>query len=127
MTSTSGRPVSGSIVCSTVAVISIRYDVSSHWFHSAKTALSSAAEAESAREKIVGFGDELHVAVLDSVVHHVDKIAGAPQTHVLDALRSIIGQRRNCAQDGRERLPRLVRSARHAARTAKRSLLAAGH
>jgi len=34
-------------------------------------------EVEAALEDVVGLGDELHVAVLDAVVDHLDVVAGA--------------------------------------------------
>ena len=50
ITSTSGRPVSGSTAASTAAVISIRYDFSSPWFHSRKISCSSVAVRPSPRD-----------------------------------------------------------------------------
>jgi hypothetical protein len=52
MTSTSGLPVSGSMALSTAAVISIRYDLSSPVFHSAKTSASSGADIPRPRERM---------------------------------------------------------------------------
>ena len=34
-------------------------------------------EADAVPEQVVGLGDELHVGVLDAVVHHLDEVAGA--------------------------------------------------
>ena len=35
-------------------------------------------QAADSLEHIVGLADELHVAILDAVVHHLDEIAGTP-------------------------------------------------
>ena len=47
--------------------------------------VSACAEAEPAVQDVVGLGDELHVAVLDAVVDHLDEVPGAVGTDVRDA------------------------------------------
>ena len=47
------------------------------------------AEAEGAVQHVISFGDELHVAVLDAVVHHLDEVPGAVGTDVGDARAGI--------------------------------------
>ena len=47
------------------------------------------AQAEAVLEQLVGFADELHVAVLDAVVHHLDVVAGAVFAHPVAAGRAV--------------------------------------
>src|SRR5580658_1465500 len=46
-------------------------------------------QADGVPEQVVGFGDELHVGVLDAVVHHLDEVAGAVGADVGAAGRSV--------------------------------------
>ena len=95
ITSTSGCFVSGSMTLQTCAVSSTRNDSSVPRFHSAKTSpICGVLEAEAAVQHVVDLGDDLHVAVLDAVVHHLHEMAGAVGTHVRDA-RAGIGLRRD--------------------------------
>ncbi len=81
--------------------------------------------AGAAADEVVRLGDELHVGVLDAVVHHLDEVAGAVVADVRDA-RLALGDRGDRAQDGAERDPRLVRAAGHERRAEEGALLAAG-
>ena len=74
----------------------------------------------------VGLADELHVAVLDAVVHHLHVVAGAVRAHVA-AARLALGDGRDLRVDRRERLPAFVRTARHDARAFQRAFLPAAH
>ncbi len=114
ITSTSGWPVEASTWRSTSAVISIRYDSSSPLFHSAKISAISARPrlAGAATDEVVGLGDQLHVGVLDAVVHHLDEVTGAVVADVGDA-RLALGDRGDRLQDRSERDPGLVGAAGH--------------
>ncbi len=84
-------------------------------------------QAESARQQVVRLGDQLHVAVLDPVVHHLHEVAGAARAHVLHAGLAVVGLGRDGAEDRRQCLPRLDLPARHDARPPERALLTARH
>ena len=60
----------------------------------------------------VGFADELHVTVFDSVVHHFDVVTGAVRAHVT-ATRFAIHLSGDFAENRRDDFPRLARPARH--------------
>src|SRR5205085_3081042 len=60
----------------------------------------------------VGLADQLHVAVLDAVVDHLDVMAGPIRSHV-SAAGLAIHLRRDLAENRRDDLPRIARSARH--------------
>ena len=76
--------------------------------------------------QVVGLGDELHVAVLDAVVHHLHVVAGAARAHVLHARLAVVGLGGDRAEDRRERVPRRRAAAGHDGRTAQRAFFAAG-
>ncbi len=76
-------------------------------------------------EQVVGLGDELHVGVLDAVVHHLDEVPRAVRADVRTA-RLPVDLRRNALQQRAERLVGLGRAARHDARAVQRALLATG-
>jgi hypothetical protein len=76
-------------------------------------------------QQIVGLGDELHVGVLDTVVDHLDEVAGTVGADVRHA-RLALGLGRDRRQDRPERLVRLGRAARHDARAVECALLATG-
>ena len=46
-------------------------------------------ESQAALQQVVGFADQLHIAVLDAVVHHLDVVAGAVFAYPVAAGRSI--------------------------------------
>ena len=107
MTSTSGLPVLASTWPSTSAVISIRKESRSPLFHSAKTsAICGCGQAEPVAQQVVGLGDQLHVGVLDAVVHHLDEVAGAVGADV-GAARLAVDLRGDLFQHRAERLVRL--------------------
>ncbi len=83
ITSTSGLPVLASIWRSTSAVISTRKLSRSPVFHSVNTsAISRRGQAQPVAQQLVGLADELHVGVLDAVVHHLHEVAGAVRADV---------------------------------------------
>ena len=90
------------------------------------SANSAVVETEHAAQDRVGLADELHVAVLDSVVHHLDVMAGAIRSHVA-AAGLAIDLRRDPGEDGRDNLPRGARPAGHERRAFERALFAAGN
>ena len=77
----------------------------------------------------VGLADQLHVAVLDAVVHHLHVVACAARTHPVAAgdvaLGPDLGGDR--LEDRLHEGPGRLRAARHQARALERALLAAGH
>ena len=80
----------GSLTAKICAVISIRYDLREVWFQSSKMPRKLVGvEAEGAVQQVVSFGDELHVAVLDAVVHHLDEVPGAVGSDMGDARAGI--------------------------------------
>ena len=74
----------------------------------------------------VGFADQLHVAVLDSVVHHFDVMTGAIRSHVT-AAGFAIDLRGDLAEDRRDDFPRFARAAGHERRAFERAFFAAGN
>ena len=93
ITSTSGLPVSASTWRSTSAVISIRYDSSSPRVPLGEDVGDlGGGLAGAAADQVVGLGDQLHVGVLDAVVHHLHEVAGAVVADVRDA-RLALGDR----------------------------------
>ena len=100
------------------AVISMRYDFSSPLFHSAKMSCRSRRSTDRAPrlQHVVGLGDQLHVAVLDAVVHHLHVVPRAERAHILDARLAVVGLGGHRQEDRRERVPRLARAAGHDAR-----------
>ena len=128
MRSTSGLPVSLSTRSSTRAVISTRYERSSPSFHVGKDVRDFAGgHAGGARQHVVDLGDELHVAVLDAVVHHLDVVARTARPHVGHARLAVFGLCRHRAENRRERVPRLARPSGHHRRPSQRAFFAAGH
>ncbi len=80
--------------------------------------------AEHLAHDVVRLGDELHVAVLDAVVHHLDEVPGAARPDVGHA-RAVVHLRRDGLPDGADLLVRLAVPARHQRRPPQRTLLAA--
>ena len=78
-------------------------------------------------EQVVGLADELHVAVLDAVVHHLDVVARAILADPVAAGRAVF----DLGGDGLEDLlhvrPRCRISAGHDGRAAARAFFAAGN
>ena len=82
-------------------------------------------EADGVPEQVVGLGDELHVGVLDAVVHHLDEVAGAVRADVR-AARDAVHVRADRLQHRAEGLVGLLRAAGHDRGAVQRALLAAG-
>jgi hypothetical protein len=77
-------------------------------------------------EQAVGLADELHVAVLDAVVHHLHVVAGAARADVNDAGLAVhLG--RDALEDRLHHFPRGKRPARHDRRALARAFFAARH
>ena len=76
-------------------------------------------------QQVVRLGDELHVGVLDAVVHHLDEVAGAVRADV-GAARHAVDLGRDLLEDRAEGLVRLLGPAGHDRRAEQRALLAAG-
>jgi hypothetical protein len=81
--------------------------------------------ARAAADQVVGLGDQLHVGVLDAVVHHLHEMPRAIVSDMGDA-RLVLGDRGDRSQDRAEGDPRLVRTAGHDRRAQQCALLAAG-
>ena len=95
-------------------------------FHSAKTsAISGAVLPEPVAQQLVGLADQLHVGVLDAVVHHLDEVPGAVGADV-GAAGHAVDVRGDLLEQRAERLVGLGRAARHDRRAVERALLAAG-
>ena len=90
------------------------------------SASSRAGRPAAAVQDVVDLGDELHVAVFDAVVHHLHVVPGALRSHVIDARLAVFGLGGDGAEDRRQRVPRLLRSARHDRRAEQRSFFAPG-
>ncbi len=82
------------------------------------------AEVQRRLENGVGLADELHVAVLDAVVHHFDVVTGAVGSHVT-AAGLALGDSRDLRVDGSDRLPAFLRAAGHDGRALERALFTA--
>ncbi len=119
------RPVSGSERVKMSAVISIRYDSSSPRFQSLKTSCRlGIVQPQAAVQDIVGFGDELHVAILDAVMHHLDVVTGTARPHVSHA-RLVIDLGADGLENGFDQFPGFGLAAGHDGRTPQRALFAA--
>jgi hypothetical protein len=74
---------------------------------------------------VVRLGDELHIAVLDAIVHHLDIVAGATRPHIGDAGLSL-GLGGDGLKDRLDHLVRLGLAAGHDGRPPEGALFAAG-
>lgn len=74
---------------------------------------------------MVGLGDELHVGVLDAVVHHLDEVVEAPSGPTCEVQGAVGGLGGDLLQQRAEGGVRLLRAAGHDARAEQRALLAA--
>jgi hypothetical protein len=81
-------------------------------------------QAEAAVQHVVGLRDELHVAVLDAVVHHLDEMPGPVGTDVRHA-RSGLRLRRDGLEHVLDPRPRRGGAARHDRRAEARAFFAA--
>jgi hypothetical protein len=88
------------------------------------------AQSQALFHELIGFGDDLHVAILDAVVHHFDEVAGAVFTHPVaagHAERIPLGDpRRDRLEDRLDVRPGRGRAAGHQGWPMPRALLAAG-
>ena len=126
ITSTSGLPVSASVLPSTVAVISIRNDSRSPLFQSSKMRLDRRhVEPDAEAQQVVGLGDQLHVGVLDAVVDHLHVVARAVGADV-GAARLAVDLRGDRGEDLLDLAVGVALAARHDRRAEQRALLAAG-
>src|SRR5262249_38666148 len=80
-----------------------------------------------AAEEVVALADELHVAVLDAVVDHLDVMARAFVADPVAARRAIGGLGSDRLKDRLEVRPRCGIAAGHDRRPLEGALLAAGH
>ena len=128
-TSTSGWPRVGiHRRGSTCAVISTRNDSSGPWFQLVEhVADRRRRQAEAAVQHVVRLGDELHVAVLDAVVHHLDEVARRRRGPRASRRRPASVFAAIASSTSRIARPRLVGAARHQRRAEPRALLAARH
>ena len=83
--------------------------------------------AQSPRHQLVGLADELHVAVLDPVVDHLDEMAGPVRTHPVAAGRPVFHLGGRGLENLLHVLPRGGMTAGHDGRSVKRPFLSAGH
>ncbi len=81
--------------------------------------------AGAAADQVVRLRDQLHVGVLDAVVHHLHEMPGAIVADMGDA-RLTLRDRRDALQDRSQGDPGLVRTAGHDRRAVQGALLAAG-
>ena len=81
--------------------------------------------AEPVAQQLVGLADELHIGVLDAVVHHLHEVPGAVGADV-GAARHAVDVRGDLLEQRAERLVGLGRAAGHDRRALQRALLAAG-
>mmetsp|Transcript_4155 Transcript_4155/g.13384 ORF Transcript_4155/g.13384 Transcript_4155/m.13384 type:complete len:478 (+) Transcript_4155:362-1795(+) len=77
-------------------------------------------------EHIVRLCDQLHVPILDPVVHHLDVVATARAADVRRAW-TVVHLRRHLEQNRLQRIERLLRAARHERGAVARAVLATRH
>jgi hypothetical protein len=82
------------------------------------------AQTQAALEQVVGLSNQLHVAILDAVVHHLDVVPGAAWANV-DHARLAIDLGGNGLEDGFDQLPCLGLTTGHDGGAPQSSLLAA--
>ena len=78
-------------------------------------------------EQVVRLGDELHVAILDAVVDHLDEVTRAFGADVGDARAVVVGFGGNGFEDWFEMSIGVLIPARHEAGSPERAFLAAAH
>ncbi len=83
-------------------------------------------QVEARAQQRVRLADQLHVGVLDAVVHHLDEVTSAVGSHV-GAARHAVDLGGDLLEDRAQRRVRLRGSAGHDRRAEQRALLAAGH
>ena len=89
------------------------------------SAICARGHAEPVAQQLVGLADQLHVGVLDAVVHHLHEVA-RPVGADVRAARHTVDVRGDLLQQRAERLVGLGRTAGHDRRPVERALLAAG-
>ena len=77
--------------------------------------------------ELVGFADELHIAVLNAIVHHFHEMPCAVLADPVAARRAVLDLRADGLENGLHIRPRGRTAARHHAGAFQRTLLAAGH
>ena len=82
--------------------------------------------AQALFHQVVGFGDELHVAVFDAIVDHFDEVAGAVLAHPVAAGGAVVHFGGDGLEDGLDVRPGVRRAAGHDGRSVTRALLAPG-
>ena len=82
---------------------------------------------EAVLHDVVGFADQLHVAVFDAVVHHLDVVAGAHFADPLAARRAAFHLGRHGLEDILDVRPGRGRAARHDARAVAGAFFATGN
>ena len=82
---------------------------------------------EAVAHQLVGLADELHVAVLDAVVHHLDKVPGAVLPDPVAAGGTVFHFGADGLEDGFYMFPCGRRTARHHRGAFESAFLAAGY
>ena len=83
--------------------------------------------AEQLFHDLVRLADQLHVAVLDPVVHHLHEVTGAVAADPVAARRAVLDLGGDRLEDRLDVRPRGRRAARHDRRPLERALFAARH
>ena len=78
-------------------------------------------------QQFIDFGDELHVAVLDAVMHHLDIMSTAALADIGHAGAIVVGLGRDLGQDWRQMVIGHARPAGHQRRPVERALFTAAH
>ena len=73
----------------------------------------------------VGISYELHVAILDTVVHHLDEVASTTLTYPSAARSPVLGLSCNAGEDRLNAGPSFFCAARHDGRTVQSTLFTA--
>jgi hypothetical protein len=82
-------------------------------------------QSQTALQQVVSLADQLHVAVLDPVVDHLDEVAGPVLAHPVAAGRAVLHLGGDGLEDGLHRRPRRRIAAGHDRGAAARSFFAA--
>ena len=77
--------------------------------------------------ELIRFADELHITVLNAVMHHLDEMPCAVLADPVTAWRAILDLGADGLENRLDGLPRGGRAARHHAGAFQRALLAARH
>ena len=83
--------------------------------------------AQTVLHQLIGFADQLHIAVLDTVVDHLDKVAGAAFAHPVTAGRAVFHLGADGLEDWLHVLPGSGGAAGHHGGTLQSALFAAGN